>query len=458
MALLRPRLTEYHEIYQPQVELDFAIPFLDEDIPLYVDPFLLWKSPSQQDKALHLALLNSFNHLGYLAKEGKVSEALSQLVSSSECDEVGLGLSATRQGKRIGIEQAKSILNLFERIPAYNRRGFQHFEEIQFYVDGISKDRISDFACNFLKSFLIDFTIDQCEKLGIPLADCSVPHFYDPEKQAITEQVRVKLPVHPRTNSPILLVPKRWLRFGPWINFDDYFKAYCPRDEIFNPNEPQTRVKVLLYNRDHYGVVEAYIREKERIASDCKNDPLFAQIPIISAKRKFAEIQRLATGKEESADRKYEDATVQLLASLLYPHLDFAADQSRTESGVSIRDLIFYNNRSHSFLAELFRDYDSKQLVMELKNVREIEREHINQLNRYMANELGRFGVLVTRHELTKARKLNTIDLWSGQRRCIISLSDADLEQMVELFESKQRLPLDVLKKKYVEFRRECPS
>jgi len=29
--------------------------------------------------------------------------------------------------------------------------------------------------------------------------------------------------------------------------------------------------------------------------------------------------------------------------------------------------------------------YGSRQLVIELKNVREVEREHINQLNRYLA-------------------------------------------------------------------------
>jgi DNA topoisomerase VI subunit A len=178
----------------------------------------------------------------------------------------------------------------------------------------------------------------------------------------------------------------------------------------------------------------------------------------LSAKRKLAEIKKLPSGKEDNADRKYEDAMCQLMASLLYPHLDFATDQSRTDSGVNIRDLIYYNNRTHEFLKEIFDDYGSRQLVMELKNVAAIDREHINQLNRYIADDLGRFGVLVTRHELDSAKQKNTIDLWSGQRRCIISLTDADVEQMVELFESKQRLPLDVLKKKYVQFRRKCPS
>jgi len=457
MALIRPRLTEYHGIFKPQAELEFAIPFLDEDIPLYVDPFLLWKSPSQQDRALHLSLVNSINHLGYLAKKGDRQGAAQDLILASECDEVGLGVSRTREGKRIGKSQAEEILNLFHHVPEYDKRGFQHFEEIQFYVDGISKDRIGDFSCSLLKSFLIDFTIDHCEQLGIPLIDCKLSHLYDSQKNAFIENVRTKLPLTP-DKSPILLVPKRWLRFGPWINFDEYFRAYCPRDEVFNPNEPESRVKVLHYNRDNYGIVEAYLREKERTAADCKNDPFFEQIPVLSARRKMTEIERLPTGKDDNADRKYEDAAVQLLASLLYPHLDFAADQSRTDSGITIRDLVFYNNRSHPFLAELFDDYGSKQIAMEMKNVKAIEREHINQLNRYMADELGQFGVLITRHELPKARLKNTLDLWSGQRRCIIVLTDVDLGQMVELYESKQRLPLDVLKKKYVEFRRACPA
>ena len=63
MTLVRPRLTDVYEVSEVQSELDFAIPFLDEDIPLYVDPFLLWKSPSLQDQALHTTVTNSFNHL-----------------------------------------------------------------------------------------------------------------------------------------------------------------------------------------------------------------------------------------------------------------------------------------------------------------------------------------------------------------------------------------------------------
>lgn len=223
--MIRPRLTDHHGILVPQADLDFAIPLFREDIPLYVDPFLLWRSPSYQDKALHNAVLNSFNNLGYLAKAGKTAEAREQLIIASECDEIGLGVSAKRTGTRIGDKQANQILDLFAQVPEYDRRGFTHFEEIQFFVDGIAKDRISDFTCSFMKSFLIDFTVEQCEQHKIPLTACTVEHVYNLHKRGFDQGLPVYLPVNPETGAPILLVPKRWLRFGTWLDFDEYFRT-----------------------------------------------------------------------------------------------------------------------------------------------------------------------------------------------------------------------------------------
>jgi hypothetical protein len=159
--------------------------------------------------------------------------------------------------------------------------------------------------------------------------------------------------VNPESGTPLILVPKRWLRFVPWINFDEYFRDYCPVDDVFNPGEPRDPIKVLRFNRDHFGLVRDYVVAKERRQEGCRNDPLFRQIPIVSAKRKFSTISTFPTGKTDGADRRYEDSVSQLLASLLYPHLDFAAEQSRTDSGTLIRDLIFYNNRSIDFSMDL---------------------------------------------------------------------------------------------------------
>jgi hypothetical protein len=450
MPIVRPRLTDYYEIPVSQADTDFTIPFLDEDIPLHVDPFLLWRSPSLQDNALHTQAVQAFNQLGRLQeRDSRAAEDL--LINISECDEVGLGSSHTRRGKRIGRTKAKEILLLFKAVPEYAAKGFAHFEEIQFYVDAIGSDRISDICCNFIKSFLIDYTIDQCNRLGIPTSavDISV---YDYKTSSLAME-HVTLPADPESNHPIILVPKRWLRYKPFLNFDDYYRDFHEPEH----RSPQ-RAEILNFNRQNYGLIRSYVQKKELERDSCTSDPLFTQIPITSARASLRVIKQLPTGTQDANDKTYEKEAGRLLASLLYPQLDFAAAQSRTENGVLIRDLVFYNTKNHLLLQDLWNTYGSRQIVFELKNVRQIEGEHINQLNRYLSENFGKFGVLLTRNSLRIPMMRNTTQLWSGQRKCIIAVTDEDLELMVELFDGHQRDPIDVINKKYVEFLRACPS
>lgn len=456
--IIRPRVNDYYNVPLTQSQVDFAIPFLEEDIPLYVDPFLLFKSPSMQDNSLHTVLISSFNSLGFLFNNKHQNDAVEILMEASECSEVGLGVSKDKHGLKIGKKKSLEILNLFASIPQVQNNGFGHLEEIQMLVSEIAKDRISDIACSLLKSFLIDFTIENAEKYNIPMFKYDCVRVYDCRKNKFIDET-IYLPQNPNSSIPILFVPKRWLRYIPWINYEDYFDSFYIKniDEKIEKNE-LGRIKILEYNRQNYGMIEGYIKSKEKEQSCCINDPLFKQIPILSAKRHLSRFKKLPTGKANNADKEYEKIIEQLFASLLYPDLDFADAQSRTDSGAQIRDLIFYNNRSNPFLADIYDQYESRQIIMEIKNVNEIEREHINQLNRYMTDNLGRFGIIITRNRIKKSIQKNIIDLWSGQRRCILVLTDDDIEMMVDIFEQKQRIPLDVLKKVFIEFSRRCPS
>lgn len=451
--LIRPRLSDFYGLTFTQEEVDFAIPFLGEDIPLYIDPFLLWKSPSQQDNSLHTALVEAFNQIGFRYTKGEQDYAIATLIKLSECDEIGFGNSKTRKGKPIGKKIAQEILQLFVNIPQIKSRGFSHFEEIQLCIGGISKDRISDITGNLLKSFLVDFTIEQSKKHHIPTSKVRI-NTYSFKKGIFIEE-EVDLPINPESKEAVILVPKRWLKFIPWINFDDFFEDYFIKNI-----EDITRdsLVILNYNRDNYDIVESYIKIKERQQGDCKNDPLFKAIPVTSAGRKITEILKLPTGKEDGADKEYEVHVCQLLTSFMYPQLDFADTQVRSISGVHIRDLIFYNNKSDIFLNEIYNKYKCRQMVMELKNVQELKTEHVNQLNRYLKEQFGDFGILVTRNEPKKNVIQNTIDLWAGQRKCILIITDSDLKIMADLYKSKQRMPIDVLKRRYVDFTRLCPS
>ncbi|WP_049796326.1 hypothetical protein [Methanomassiliicoccus luminyensis] len=455
MVIVRPRLNDYFDLPFTQDEVDFAIPYLDEDIPLFLDPFLLWKSPAQQDNALHTLIINSFNRLGFLANTGKESEAIQLIVELSECNEVGLGNSKSRKGKPVSRNVATEIISVFKDVAEIKQNGFLHIEEIQLYVDQIAKDRISDISCNYLKSFLIDYTIQSSKKYNIPLVKTKITYYDIKTNRMTTEDVN--LPSNPERGDTVLLVPKRWLRISPWINLNDYIGSYF-KDADGKFDGRDDRSWILTYNRKNFDAVRSYIAQKEQRFADCKNDPLFNPLPVTSIMRKLKTIERLSSGKVDNSDKKYEDNICQLMATLFYPYLDFAKEQSRTDSNVLIRDLIFYNNRSMDFLEELKEKYDCRQIVFELKNVKNLEREHINQLNRYLSDQFGRFGVIITRNPPPTNIKKNIIDLWSGQRKCILVLTDNDVKFMCSIYKSKQRLAIELLKGKYIEFTRDLPS
>lgn len=193
MAFVRPRLNDFYDLPFTQEQVSFAIPLLDSDIPLYVDPFLLWKSPSQQDQALHTAMIAALNHIGRLYANGGETKAIELLIGLSECPEVGLGMASNRQGKRIGKDLAHSILGLFKDVPQIERDGLQHLEAIQLLVDQIGKDRISDLACSLLKSFLIDFTIDQCRQWAIPMVSIPIHDVFDSRVGYMKTELSIRL-------------------------------------------------------------------------------------------------------------------------------------------------------------------------------------------------------------------------------------------------------------------------
>jgi hypothetical protein len=53
-------------------------------------------------------------------------------------------------------------------------------------------------------------------------------------------------------------------------------------------------------------------------------------LQIVTVKRKIAEIKALPTGRQDGADKRFEELAFDVLSSLLYPELDLAGQQVRT--------------------------------------------------------------------------------------------------------------------------------
>jgi len=458
--LVNPRLTDAFDMPLPQGDVDFAIPHLREDIPLHIDPFLLWRSDDLVYRDLHAKLIAFFDRLRRLAAVGRESEALRSLLFCSEPREFGLGYAlGTKRGSALGPHLARDILSLYFRIPQMADSSFSHIEEIQLLVPGIAEDRISDLAGIVLKEFFVDFAARRAEQHAIPTKRFVVPNVYDHRREVWRDAVTARLPYNPLDGSPLLLVPLNMLRHLPWINYEDYYQSYyapyvLPADTLASRT---AKARVLQYNRQNYSAVQRYVQEKERTGHQCAPDPLFQPLRLATLRRKLERLRSIPPGREDGQHKEYEDLISDLLSSLLYDELEFAASQVRTLGGVHIRDLIFYNDGKGSFLEDIRARFDARQIVFELKNVRLLSGEHVNQLYRYMDEEVGRFGFLVARNPTPQPVVRNTVDLHSSKRCVILCLNDVDIDLMVNLLASNRR-PLEALKKKYVEFARLLPK
>jgi hypothetical protein len=441
-----------------QDDVPFAIPHLEEDIPLYLDPFLMWSSSDQRYRELHEQLVGFLAHFGELALGGQESAAERLLLTCQEPKELGLGYAeASKSGSFIGPSTARLAVSLYQDTPQLHEERLDHVEELGLFLPRIAEDRISDLTACVLREFFVRFTEEQAKTHGIPTLKFKVPEVFDPEAKRWRTGLTAQLPYHPDNKSPLLFAPLDLLRHLPWINYPDYYRSYYSRHVL-----PATRRKgqvpksqVLAHNRSNYQHVKRYVTHKERSAALAQPDPLFEPLTISTLTRKATAISKLAPGAETA--KEYEALVYDFLSSALYPTLEFADSQVRTVSGAHIRDLLFYNDSKTEFTKRLREEYGCQQLVFELKNVKELSGEHINQICRYLGGDFGKLGVLVSRKAPPRAVRQNIADLWSSKRIAIVCLTDQEFVLMLRLAEAG-RDPTDVVKKKYVEFTRTLPK
>ena len=113
-----------------QSEVDFVIPRLGVDIPLGIDPFLLYKSRNSTFSQLHDMILKAFNAGIQALREGK-SENARYLFDFPEVHEIGFGYSRrSKRGSGVGDFLASLIIETLENSSAFLERGVQHIENL----------------------------------------------------------------------------------------------------------------------------------------------------------------------------------------------------------------------------------------------------------------------------------------------------------------------------------------
>lgn len=428
-----------------QSEVDFVIPDLSTDLPLALDPFLLYKSRDQHLRELHTRLLSIFNQGIQRFREGQ-REELDRLIDFPEVDEIGFGYSEGKiKGAGLGLLLNRLLADTLVASPGLQERGLRHVEEMQLVSIGVGADRVSDIAGNALKKFLIEYTQEQAALWGIPLVPgLPVAHVFDFDAWEWSDGY-FDLPQNPVSGLPVILVPRRIVRQLPWINYGDYarteFRAYLrparqPRQSRLREPAKRTVVEV---TRSKVELLDRYVARKEREADQA--GPTLG-VGAVSLDAEFdlgeqfvARLQALPSGF--SAASAYQRLVYEIINYLFEPELTDGRMEEPTHLGTERRDIIYVNESERFFLEYIRENYGSMFVLFEIKNVQRIELDHVNQMAAYLGARLGMLGFIVTRHAAGRNVILKTYSIYNDTpslpRKTVLIVTDDDLVRMIRL-------------------------
>ncbi|MCK1478867.1 hypothetical protein IVB27_30010 [Bradyrhizobium sp. 197] len=134
------------------------------DLPLFIDPFLLFNSEKDEYRALHDAMIDYLVFLRDRSARGPVSDALlSSWYCFGEVKQNWLGFSISGNGGTgLGMDFARALhSNLHSLFSDFGEEKItegSHLEKVCLISDGVGRDNISDFTTNLIKDYLCRYT------------------------------------------------------------------------------------------------------------------------------------------------------------------------------------------------------------------------------------------------------------------------------------------------------------
>lgn len=206
---------------------------LINDLPLFIDPFLLFNSDNPEYRQLHEEIVRYVGFLRDKAVAGQVDEGLLEAwFTFREVKQNWLGYSLSgNQGRGLGHDFAttlhRNLLGPLKGFGTENVTTGSHLEKVCLIDDGIGRDNVSDLTTNLIKDYLLRFTqrfareylrSDQRQTVRVRKAAFNY-------RTETWEDRNYDLPVH--AGDYVILTPVDLLtRDETWINRDDLNRQY----------------------------------------------------------------------------------------------------------------------------------------------------------------------------------------------------------------------------------------
>lgn len=282
--------SDFFEVSEEAVEQygAFNISLLT-DLPLFIDPFLLFNSDKEEYKQLHQRIIDYVAYLRDLSLDGGIAQArVRNLYRFPEIKQNWLGYSRTgNNGRGLGVKFASALdrnLNrVFVDFGSEDVTKGSHLERLALIDKGVGRDSISDFTTNLIHGYLLEYTQAFARKYIQPKyrQERRVPKAaFNYETHSWVERT-YDLPVF--DGDYVLLTPVDLLtKIDTWINHADLIRQFdtipysIPNDELrakishyFNsvlPKKPTAKERTeakLKTIAEFPQIIDYYIRDKE---------------------------------------------------------------------------------------------------------------------------------------------------------------------------------------------------
>jgi hypothetical protein len=135
------------------------------DLPLFIDPFLLFNSPNPVYQELHEEIIEYLKFLKSKAGSQLSAGLIANLYSFKEVKQNWLGFTLLGNGGHaLGLDFAHalhaSLGDILSNFGEEKVTASSHLEKLALIRSGVGRDSISDFTTNLIKKFLLEYTQD----------------------------------------------------------------------------------------------------------------------------------------------------------------------------------------------------------------------------------------------------------------------------------------------------------
>lgn len=255
---------------------------LYSDLPLFIDPFLLYASDKEEYQALHNSIIQYLAFLrdhaeaairkkGLLAEWFTFPEVKQNWLGYSVSGNSGRGLNKT-----FAISITHAIRSIYDDNDSKKITNSTHLEELALFGEGVGRDSISDFTTNLIKQYLLRYTQEFALKHINPkyLRKKSIKKSYFNYALERWEDEVYELPFY--KGDYVLLTPKDLLtKDETWMNNPDMLARF---DEI-RETVPNEQLRDIINRRYIELLIGVDLKNKKEI--NIKRKQVLKEYPIL---------------------------------------------------------------------------------------------------------------------------------------------------------------------------------